>query len=115
MITITALAIGLHLGTYHFDRAAGYNEVNPGVYLRGESFTVGAYRNSERANSAYVAYRALAVGPASLHVGAVTGYKRAPVAPLAVAEFAVSKHARVVLIPPSPQGDKGGVHFALEF
>lgn len=29
MICATALAIGLHLGTYHFDRSKEYNEVNP--------------------------------------------------------------------------------------
>jgi hypothetical protein len=117
-MSITALAavtIGVHLGTYHFDRNRGYNEFNPGVYVRDESWTAGAYHNSERSNSAYLAYRAATFGPVSVHVGAVTGYKRSPVSPMVVAEYAVSERMRLVWIPPSPDGNKGGLHLAAEF
>jgi hypothetical protein len=111
---LAAISIGIHLGTYHVERDRGYNEWNPGIYVRGGDWTAGAYRNSERGNSAYVAYKALALGRASLHVGAVTGYKRGP-GPLAVVEFAVGDNLKLIWIPPAPQAGKGGVHFAYEF
>lgn len=115
MIELCCIAIGLHVGTYHFDRTAGYNEFNPGVYARAERHTVGVYYNSFRKTSAYYAYRAFSYGRTSVHVGAVTGYERAPVVPLVVAEYALTDHTRLVLIPPAPQAGGGGVHFAVEF
>jgi len=114
MIACTALAIGLHIGTYHFDRDRGYNEVNPGIYAECDHYTAGVYRNSLRKTSAYAGYTFERVlGPIDVTVGGVTGYPRAALMPLAVPSVKVGS-ARLSLLLPIEKGG-GGVHLSWEF
>lgn len=113
MLTCTALAIGLHIGTYHFDRSKDYNEFNPGVYALCDGWTAGAYHNSERRVSVY-AGRTFDVGPVDVTLGAVTGYSRAPLVPLVVPSYKIRGGPRVSLLLPLEKGG-GGLHLSWEF
>ena len=75
----------LHLGavSYHFNRAANYNEINPGLGIEHQfnarhSLSAGAYRNSERRNTIYAlyGYTPLQIGPVKFGVlaGLANGY-----------------------------------------
>ena len=108
----TALAIGLHLGTYHFDASKGYNDFNPGAYVVCDGWTAGAYRNSERKPSLYVG-KTFRYG-VDITIGAVTGYKRAPLTPLLVPSYKLENGARLSLLLPAEKGG-GGVHLSWEF
>jgi hypothetical protein len=92
---------GLHLVSHHFP-ARDFNNINPGVYWRGDAgWTLGAYRNSLERTSAYAGYswkwRTLA-----LTAGGVTGYAD-DVQPLLVPSLALFSvrgvTARVAFIP----------------
>lgn len=108
------LTYGVHLGSYH--SSPGYNNVNPGVYVRtGNGLQVGAYYNSYKHPSVYVAKFV----PLSRHVdfmyGLATGYPW-PVAPVG----ALSVHAGKVRVMYAPSlgnklADSHVVHVALEF
>ena len=79
-----AFKMGIHLGSYH--EQPGYNNFNPGVFIRstGDFYGVmGAYYNSESSPSVYVGagYEFKYFG---LMVGAVTGYQRNAVSPIAL-------------------------------
>lgn len=106
---------GAHVATYHFDRSAGYNEVNLGAYAMCDGYTAGIYHNSQRTTSAYVGYT-VALGPVDVTLGAVTGYRRGTL-PMIVPSVKVGDHTRIAFLPPIP-GEKhntGGVHLMLEF
>ncbi len=132
MITCAALAIGLHIGTYHsepladpkFDaispgvvpfKVAGtrprLKAFNPGLYAICDSAVVGAYRNSLGRASVYGAY-SLPVGPFDVALGGVTGYDK-PVIPLVVPSLRVG-HVRLSLLLPYEKG-AAALHFSLEF
>lgn len=113
MITCTALAIGLHIGTYHFDRSKDYNEFNPGIYAVCDGWTAGAYHNSERKVSVY-AGRTFDVGPIDVTLGAVAGYRRAPLVPMVVPSYKIKDGPRVSLLLPLEKGG-GGLHLSWEF
>lgn len=114
MITCTALAIGLHIGTYHFDRTRDYNEVNLGAYVECDHYTAGIYRNSLRKTSAYAGYTFDRVlGPVDVTVGAVSGYPRAALMPLLVPSVKLGS-ARLSLLLPIEKGG-GGVHLSWEY
>ncbi|MGL4576140.1 MAG: hypothetical protein ACRCV9_15265 [Burkholderiaceae bacterium] len=101
----------LHTASYHFDRAAQLNEVNPGlgVLRRHEAAFVaaGAYRNSLSNNSVYAAAGWQPVNIGGMRVGAmggaVTGY-RWKVAPLA---------AGVITVPLRLNGHAVNIHCLL--
>lgn len=111
--------MGVHVGSQHFP-ASSWNNVNPGIYFRGTinnagwasgDYVVGSYYNSERKGSAYVGY----VYPVSDHfdmvVGAITGYKAAPVLPMVVPSVHFLLVSDVELrIHYLPKIDKGGAH-----
>lgn len=114
MITCTALAIGLHIGTYHFDRDRGYNEVNPGIYAECDGWAAGAYYNSQRAVSVWGGKQFDRVlGPVDVTVGLVAGYSRAALLPLVVPSVKIGS-ARLSLLLPAEKGG-GGVHLSWEF
>lgn len=114
MITCTALAIGLHIGTYHFDRTREYNEVNPGGYALCDDYVAGAYLNSESKLSVYAGKTFKnVVGPVDVTVGAVAGYSRSPVLPLVVPSVKLGS-ARLSLLLPLEKGG-GGVHLSWEY
>ena len=75
----------LHLGavSYHFNRAANYNEINPGLGIEHQfnarhSLSAGFYRNSERRNTVYAmyGYTPIQIGPVKIGVlaGLANGY-----------------------------------------
>lgn len=118
MICATAIAIGLHLGTYHFDRSKEYNEVNLGIYAMCDGYTAGYYRNSYHRDSFYAGYT-WEKGPFALTAGAVTGYRRGIkvggeyIAPMVMPSVKLG-HVRLTVVPPVGRVD-GGVHFSVEF
>lgn len=115
MITCTALAIGLHIGTYHFDRSKDYNEFNPGIYAVCDGWTAGAYYNSERKASIYAGRTFERVlGPIDITLGAVAGYRRAPLAPMVVPSYKIDGGPRMSLLLPLEKGG-GGLHLSWEF
>lgn len=67
-------AIGLHVASLH--SRAGYNDVNPGVYLESQcGIVVGVYDNSYRKPSVQIAWRGEPDRlPLFIEAGAVTGY-----------------------------------------
>lgn len=109
-----AQAVGVNLVTAH--STAGYRVWTPGAYVRTEGgVTAGVLRNSEGGTSVHLSrtWRAEVVGlPLDLQAGAITGYRRAPVVPLATASILLADHHRLVLIP-GPRCV--ALHYALEF
>lgn len=69
-------AIGLHVASLH--SKAGYNDVNPGVYIESQcGIVAGAYYNSYRQPSVQIGWRGEPDRlPLFIEVGAVTGYPR---------------------------------------
>lgn len=112
MFCSSVIAIGLHIGTYHFDRTRDYQEVNPGIYARCEGVAAGVYFNSERKTSAWIGVERK-TGPVDWTFGAVVGYTRSPVLPLVVPSYKVGT-ARISLLLPLEKGG-GGLHISYEF
>ena len=112
---IAACTVGLHLATYHFDRKADFNETNLGGYVVCDQWVAGAYRNSERGDSAYAGYT-YTLGPVDVVVGVVTGYARGPM-PMVLPSVKVAKHVRVTLLPPVPKAtiNTMGLHLSVEY
>lgn len=83
-IALCDCLIGLHLLSAHL--GGGYEPATVGAYLRrADGLTVGALRNSEGRVSAYAAHTwETADRRFALSVGAITGYRTAPVSPMVV-------------------------------
>ena len=109
-------AVGVHIASKHSSYAQQWNDDNHGLYARwANGATVGAFRNSEHATSAYVGWskdwplvKRVDVG---LLLGLVTGYQRADVLPLAVpsVRLAATKNLGIrasLIVNP----DKAGAH-----
>jgi hypothetical protein len=112
--SVQADTLGLHVGSWH-DRP-GFNNVNPGLYWVHGGAVVGAYRNSERGNSAY-AGRVFESGPFSLVAGVVVGYKRRPVMPMLLPSVRVGNDdlaARISVIPAVEKKGTTVLHLSLE-
>jgi hypothetical protein len=109
--------IGIHLGTKHA-QGTKYENLNPGAYIVWQSgATVGAYRNSEGAGSAYAGWT-WGKGPLSVTAMAVTGYKRAPIVPGLVPSVRIpitDKSAARVSFILAPEKKERAVHFSMEF
>jgi hypothetical protein len=74
---LAGLTLGLHLGTIHLNTPQHLNGINPGAYLRTEhSLQVGAYVNSVRRPTLYLAQSLEVVRGVDLVVGLATGYRR---------------------------------------
>jgi hypothetical protein len=125
MILECCIAVGVHIATYHFDRRSGYNEFNPGAYVRVDRWQLGAYRNSNSTRiladnadaakySVYGTYSFALLQRTTLDVGVATGYNKA-VVPVAVITYNFDAGPRAGLIPSSPKGGSGGVHVAHEW
>lgn len=108
-----AQTIGLNLATAH--ASSGYRWWTPGAYVRTDGgITAGVLRNSEGSWGAHVSqtWRVQPLGiPLDLQAGAITGYRRTPVLPLASASMLIG-HQRIVWIP-GPRG--GALHMAIEW
>ncbi len=120
LVASSALAckptVGAHLATYHADRAAGYDEFNPGFYAKCAGWTVGAYHNSEGGTSAYAGYT-VALGPVDVTVGVVDGYNRGPM-PMVIPSVRLPfAGLRLALLPPVPmvKENTAGIHLMKDF
>jgi hypothetical protein len=111
MSTCLALAIGMHIATAHHNEGK-LNGINPGAYVHCDYVVAGAYINSLRSPSMYVAatyplaYRIEAV------VGLVSGYSK-HVSPMAMLSIRMSDNYRVSFIPTVPNA-RGGLHISKE-
>jgi hypothetical protein len=108
-----AQTLGLNLVTAH--ASGGFRSWTPGMYARSDDgLTAGVLRNSEGSWGAHVSqtWRVQPLGvPIDLTAGAITGYRRALVLPLATASVLLGQ-TRLVWIP----GSRGGaLHVAGEF
>ena len=119
------MIVGFHLYTQHFNTEAGYNNVNPGMYIAAKTETVcnpagGYYFNSERKDSFWAGcmFEAGKDGQYRLIVGGVTGYKNQRVTPMLLPQYNIKiddkAYFGVALIPPVKIADGGGLHFTLE-
>jgi hypothetical protein len=106
---------GVHLATYHFDRERSLNEVNPGLYIRCNGWTLGGYKSSVSKPSFYFGYTAES-GPFALTVGAIKGYADG-VRPMLVPSVHVGAGFRVAYIPQIPGNpyNNSGLHLLKEF
>jgi hypothetical protein len=122
---LTPVIIGLHLATAHFGAPASaeLNSVTPGVYMRtADGLTLGAFRNSHGAGSAYVAWTwSTADGRWSITAGGVTGYPRASVSPLLapsvrlpLGDIAPGWVARLAYLPKPHSDGAHGLHLSIE-
>ena len=77
----SALLLGLMLTTGHIGGPEGISADTPGIYVRGDGWAAGGFRNSWRYPS-YWATKTWACGPVECLAGGTTGYAWAPVVPL---------------------------------
>ena len=117
-------SVGLHTVSKH--SAAGYNGVNPGVYLHwANGVTLGAFRNSYEHDSAYAGWlwRIDRDHHFGVLFGAVTGYgsttERMALAPLVVPSFRLGlgdgMSARVSWFADPRHGAVQVLHLSLEW
>lgn len=109
-----AQTLGVNLVTAH--TTPGYRVWTPGLYLRSDAgLTAGILRNSEGSWGVHAGkmWHTQAMGlPIDLQAGLITGYKRAPVLPLATASILLGDHHRLIAIP----GPRClALHYAYEF
>lgn len=114
VLDLAAIALGVHIGTYHFDRDAQLNDFNPGIFARADRWQAGVYHNSIRRTSVYVSYAFPLTERVALHVGAVTGYRHMPVAPAVILSYSFDGGLRLAGFPSTPKSS-GGIHAAYEF
>lgn len=107
--------IGIHLYTWHFDKGAGYNNYNPGIYAEKDNVVVGIYYNSERNTSVYGGYifKSVLGTPIDLVLGIVTGYRQEPFLPLVIPSVKISDFR--ISIVPNTEKSGWGMHFSYEF
>jgi hypothetical protein len=117
-----AQTLGLHTISAH--ASGGMNNFNPGAFIRSaDGYTLGGYWNSERRLSLYAgrSFTVASHGPlsADITLGAITGYRAAPVLPLAVPSlawrYAPRSAVRLAVIPPLPiKGASAVAHLIFE-
>lgn len=125
-----SVTVGAHLGTYHI--RPGYNNINPGVYVRWGYFTAGTYHNSINKQSTYVGLTYEWETPSwplisavALTAGGVSGYPARSVIPFVMPSlrFDVYKDVslRTALVPEPLFVNRkltgiraAGVHFSIE-
>lgn len=124
MSILAPIIVGIHLTSVHYampenSSQGDYNNVNPGIYARWESgLILGAYYNSNRATSIYVAKAFdLPIRKTEIIVGGITGYSRKPILPLIAVsysrKFSEQINYRITACPPS-RISAGVIHFSIE-
>lgn len=107
--------VGAHIGTYHVDRKAGYDEFNPGLYVKHDIYTAGVYHNSEGGTSYYAGFTHewKYVG---VTWGLIGGYKRGTM-PMIVPHVKLGSGFRLAFLPPIPGADNNtaGIHLMKDF
>lgn len=112
-----AWLVGLHLLSAHAQ--PGYQSATVGIYAQSpDGLTAGVLRNSEGGVSAYVG-QTFEVGPLSVTLGTIGGYKRGGLQPLLVPSLRLWRAgdvaARLSLIPAPPhRGGSAALHLSLE-
>jgi hypothetical protein len=112
--------MGLHLGSIHDKR--GFNNTNPGLYLKTESgLTIGAVVNSENNPAFYMGKtyaKPLAFGDLSVTVGGIYGYALAPIVPLAVPSLGLvcgeKTTCRISFLAQLHKNGANALHFSIE-
>lgn len=105
--------IGIDLGTLH-DHPQGLCNLNPGIYwITDSGLTAGLVRNSECRLGAWGGFTRSA-WVFSVTVGAVAGYRSAPVLPLLVPSVTVDRF-RITYLPRYTGSQSGGIHLSVEF
>lgn len=114
--------IGVHVGSHHF--SGTFNNVNPGLYLFKDGWTVGTYYNSERRQSYYAGYTfegdLIGAVDYGVTVGLITGYQRARVLPMLVPSVSavnplLGGRTRLSFVPPVGKGSAAAVHLSHEW
>jgi hypothetical protein len=118
---VNAQTLGLHLVSWH-DKP-GYNNTNPGLYLKTEKgYLLGTVKNSESTQS-YYAGRVFdyPINPrviGSLTVGIISGYKASPILPLVTPSISVRVNfidsIRVSYLPKVNKHGSHALHLSLE-
>lgn len=92
--------VGVHIGSWHSEK--GYNNKNPGVFVRKNNIQTGIYKNSVDKTTAYVGLtkdvqvvKNLSVGGM---VGVGTGYSKS-VVPMLVTSVKIGDNVRISYIP----------------
>lgn len=103
MVAECACALWLLLASWHQNREANYNEINPGVVLEKEHYLAGIYFNSHRRVTVFGAYRHQFTSDAAKvrldgFIGLGTGYRHPYVGGLRIV---VGQHA-LTFVPPTP-------------
>jgi hypothetical protein len=75
LLAIASVTVGLHLHSVHAPQRDYHNDQNTGVYVRGENWQAGAYKNTYSRPTFYAGY-VQDLGPLDLTVGGATGYQR---------------------------------------
>lgn len=112
------LIVGLHLMSYHANRADTLNAETFGVYAldRRSGFGAGVLRNSYDRTSVHADWTAPVLPNVDLTFGLITGYPKARVLPL----FAPSVHtqrgpwAARLTFSPGVRGGSPALHFSIE-
>jgi len=122
----TPVSIGMHIGTVHIP-SYELNGFNPGVYVRTDkNFLAGAYYNSYRRPTVYVAWQSPELLRTSLVGGVATGYKQGEVLQIGMGLSALgglslrlfnanSATGRLLYIPRLQPGGIELYHFTLEW
>lgn len=117
---IESLAFGVHMFSIHAPKGDNTN-TNPGVYAvmrLGDTKwegAVGAYRNSQRHLTTYVAGR-YEWKYAGLAAGVATGYRQRSLLPFIAPYWKINDHLRLTILPGSAVGDGATVlHLTYEF
>lgn len=111
-----AQTIGLHVASVH--SSGGFNNFNPGVYVRFGGITAGTFRNSIRRQSAYIGYTIETHGRLSfaLTAGLVSGYRgNILLAVPSAAYHTAIGNVRLGFVPRPPKGGSASaLHLMLE-
>lgn len=121
------ITVGIHMFSYH-DKP-GYNNTNPGLYLKYRHWTVGTYFNSLKKNSTYFGYnfeyplKDRFVDSLDLTLGVITGYQKkignlnvsALVVPSVRIDVAQKTSIRITYVPRIREyNDTNVIHLSLE-
>ena len=98
--------------TTHIAIGGGWNEVHPCIRYEQDSWTVGAFLNSEDDISAYASHT-WQDGPWFVEAGVASGYSLLPVTPMLRLGYELSDHISLFMAP-AVVGSSVGIVFGVE-
>ena len=112
--------VGLHLGSWHDEK--GFNNTNPGVYLKLQNgLTIGTVLNSESNQSFYLAktltqeYKSFDL---SVSLGLISGYKTSKVLPMIIPSLGYKINDDITLrssfLPKINKQGSNALHWSVE-